>query len=320
MPPEVEDGRFGVDLALQPEPSASTSPSCAKEYESSYVFEDKPIKVPWVVDDGRVKFNVRYEQEYKVPRYSRDMGVQEQVDMLVSKRRPFDSGYAKQIGRSNTRCFNCDSYGHTVRECWKQRDRDDASRPTRQVVQEEAGGARYFDGDTIGGISEVIEYIPGNLKPKTRKALGLGPDDPPPWLYKMQQMGLPPTYSQHNAQVLGALRQPQQPPPPPSFPPRFSITSMNEHENHGGQMEYEEGEYRPGVQPVHKHAGEAECGTLDADNFIEMTVHRSDESIQRQHNDMYYFPGVNAPPPPQSNPTAWGQKPKPMVSLYRPPF
>ena len=43
-------------------------------------------------------------------------------------------------------------------------------------------------------MSCVVSRRPGQLSPELRAALGIGPDDPPPWLFIMQRVGPPPSY------------------------------------------------------------------------------------------------------------------------------
>ena len=52
---------------------------------------------------------------------------------------------------------------------------------------------RYFL-QTAAGDAEVSDLEPGVLSQELQAALGLNPEDPPPWLHRMRQMGYPPGY------------------------------------------------------------------------------------------------------------------------------
>ncbi len=52
---------------------------------------------------------------------------------------------------------------------------------------------RYFL-QTAAGDAEVSDLEPGVLSQELQAALGLDPEDPPPWLHRMRQMGYPPGY------------------------------------------------------------------------------------------------------------------------------
>ncbi|KAJ6396235.1 hypothetical protein OIU77_021297 [Salix suchowensis] len=80
-------------------------------------------------------------------------------------------GGLKIVGDA-ARCFNCGSYNHSLKECPKPRD--------NAAVNNARG---KYDG-----------LKPGSLDTETRKLLGLGELDPPPWLNRMQELGYPPGY------------------------------------------------------------------------------------------------------------------------------
>ena len=90
-------------------------------------------------------FNVRYEQMEEVPEYDRGIDVRTQLDLLKGMTK--DRSYARKIVKLNNRCFNCGSYGHSVRECWK--DVDKAQVEERRQERGGDGLQRYFTGSDV---------------------------------------------------------------------------------------------------------------------------------------------------------------------------
>jgi hypothetical protein len=128
---------------------------------------------------------------------------------------------AKRPRLSKQRCFNCGSYGHSLRECWKEID---AAAVENGRQSGPSGGfarsrskhfsfQRYFtegdeEDDEGGGggeggrrrakarlEEEFPDVKPGKLSATLLRALDLDELDPPPWLHAMQALGLPPAYS-----------------------------------------------------------------------------------------------------------------------------
>lgn len=95
-----------------------------------------------------------------------------------------------------SRCFNCGSYSHSLKECSKPRDNAAISNARKQhnSKRNPAAGTR--------GPSRYYQKAPGKfddlragvLGPETRECLGIGEYDPPPWLHRMREMGYPPGY------------------------------------------------------------------------------------------------------------------------------
>ncbi|XP_020251655.1 zinc finger CCHC domain-containing protein 8-like isoform X2 [Asparagus officinalis] len=95
-----------------------------------------------------------------------------------------------------SRCFNCSSYGHSLKECPKPRDSSAIS-----IARKQHSAKRNF---TTGSRVQVRYYQksqgkyddlrPGVLGPETRDSLGIGEFDPPPWLNRMRELGYPPGY------------------------------------------------------------------------------------------------------------------------------
>ncbi|KAJ0535417.1 putative transcription factor interactor and regulator CCHC(Zn) family [Helianthus annuus] len=96
-----------------------------------------------------------------------------------------------------SRCFNCGSYNHALKECQKPRDNAAVNNARKQHKAKRNQNSisrnptRYYQ-DTPGGKFDGLR--PGVLDPETRKLLGLGELDPPPWLNRMREIGYPPGY------------------------------------------------------------------------------------------------------------------------------
>lgn len=52
---------------------------------------------------------------------------------------------------------------------------------------------RYF-APSGADTAEFSDLKPGVLSEELQTAMGLRPEDPPPWLFRMRQMGYPPGY------------------------------------------------------------------------------------------------------------------------------
>ncbi|XP_038697270.1 zinc finger CCHC domain-containing protein 8-like [Tripterygium wilfordii] len=104
---------------------------------------------------------------------------------------------ALEIMRDASRCFNCESYSHSLKECPKPRDNvavNNARRQHKSKRNQNPGlrnPTRYYQNST-GGKYDGLR--PGALDTETRQLLGLGEFDPPPWLNRMREMGYPPGY------------------------------------------------------------------------------------------------------------------------------
>ncbi|KAA8547831.1 hypothetical protein F0562_004260 [Nyssa sinensis] len=123
----------------------------------------------------------------------------------------YDRGYSLALtstdGSSNlegsleivdaSRCFNCGSYNHSLKECPKPRDNVAVNNARKQRKSKRNQNAssrnptRYYQ-NSPGGKYDGLK--PGVLATETRKLLGLGELDPPPWLNRMREIGYPPGY------------------------------------------------------------------------------------------------------------------------------
>ncbi|KAM5581016.1 hypothetical protein ABKV19_010297 [Rosa sericea] len=96
-----------------------------------------------------------------------------------------------------SRCFNCGSYNHALKECPKPRDHVavNNARKQRKIKKNQTpnsrNSTRYYQNSPAGKYDGLR---PGALHADTRKLLGLGELDPPPWLNRMREIGYPPGY------------------------------------------------------------------------------------------------------------------------------
>ncbi|GLU01649.1 hypothetical protein SLE2022_189490 [Rubroshorea leprosula] len=132
---------------------------------------------------------------------------------LDSKTVPlYDRGYALGLvsadGSSNleggseiiadaSRCFNCGSYSHLMRQCPKPHNNAAVikARKEHNFKKNQCAGShnpiRYYQNSRGGKFDDLK---PGSLTAETRQLLGLGEFDPPPWLNRMREIGYPPGY------------------------------------------------------------------------------------------------------------------------------
>ncbi|KAI3918845.1 hypothetical protein MKW98_017293 [Papaver atlanticum] len=96
-----------------------------------------------------------------------------------------------------SRCFNCSSYNHALKDCPKPRDHtavNNARKEHNSKKNQTSGphkNTRYYESSS-GGKYDGLR--PGFLGPETRQLLGIGELDPPPWLHRMREIGYPPGY------------------------------------------------------------------------------------------------------------------------------
>ncbi|XP_009357020.2 uncharacterized protein LOC103947788 [Pyrus x bretschneideri] len=96
-----------------------------------------------------------------------------------------------------SRCFNCGSYSHSLKNCPKPRNHAAVNSARKQLKSKRNQNAnsrnptRYYQDSPAGKYDGLR---PGALDSETRKLLGLGEFDPPPWLNRMREIGYPPGY------------------------------------------------------------------------------------------------------------------------------
>uniref|UniRef100_A0A7C9A1V0 PSP proline-rich domain-containing protein n=2 Tax=Opuntia streptacantha TaxID=393608 RepID=A0A7C9A1V0_OPUST len=108
--------------------------------------------------------------------------------------------------REAPRCFNCGSYNHSLNECSRPRDNNAVNSARKRYLNKKNQNAgprvptRYYQ-ESPGGKFDGLK--PGALSSETRKLLGIGELDPPPWLNRMRELGYPPGYLQAEDQPSG---------------------------------------------------------------------------------------------------------------------
>lgn len=96
--------------------------------------------------------------------------------------------------REAPRCFNCGSFNHPLSECQKPRDNAAVNSARKQFLNKKnqngrpRAQTRYYQESPAGKFDGLK---PGVLSAETRKLLGLGELDPPPWLNRMRELGYP---------------------------------------------------------------------------------------------------------------------------------
>ena len=211
--------------------------------------DDRPA-VPARAPQQQMWYNLAYERSGEVPAYNRAL------DAALGAARPSGRGSAageaapaptrRPSARAGGRCFNCGSYGHSLRECWREYDLD-AIAAAKQALGAAGGGkpARYFsaaasDERDEGGAAAVrLEFplaAPGQLSERLRAALGIGPAAPPPWLEAMRRLGPPPAAHCARPPPLPPLEDTPPPPrPPPPLPTGSAAAGEQQLGPHGGR-------------------------------------------------------------------------------------
>ncbi|XP_011099291.1 zinc finger CCHC domain-containing protein 8 [Sesamum indicum] len=184
------------------------SQSCSTSDDSNLVLEsgeetyfpalrvglDKPSAVTFWVDN---QTKIQSSKEFipldgtSVPLYDRGYS---SALTSVDGSSGLDGGVEKL---ETSRCFNCGSYSHALKDCPKPRDnvavnsarKQHKSRRNQHVNSRNS--TRYYQSSRGGKYDGLT---PGVLGAETRKLLGLGELDPPPWLNRMREIGYPPGY------------------------------------------------------------------------------------------------------------------------------
>ncbi|CAA0832740.1 Proline-rich spliceosome-associated (PSP) family protein / zinc knuckle (CCHC-type) family protein [Striga hermonthica] len=157
---------------------------------------DKPSAITFWLDNQK---NVQSSKDFKlqdstsVPLYDRGYSL-----ALTSGDDPssLEGGMEKL---DTSRCFNCSSYSHALKDCPKPRNsvavnnarREHRSRRNQNSSSRNSSRTRYYQSSRGGKYDGLT---PGVLDAETRRVLGLGELDPPPWLHRMRELGYPPGY------------------------------------------------------------------------------------------------------------------------------
>eukprot|EP00887_Chlorella_sp_A99_P007439 scaffold2.g7439.t1 len=312
VPPEVTSGAVELqpDLALlgcwEDKPERPVSRQAGEEAAP------KPKR-------GRAaasRFNLEYERGGEVPTYERATNGLLRDPSLAPRSALADEAAAGEAGGEpalggagqpmqrlpSNRCFNCGSYGHSLRECFREmrqevveeNRREFASTGTRSVPR------RYFLAGTANGraggtdASDFAGLVPGALSDGLREALGIGLLDPPPWLARMRSLGLPPAYMQPAA---GPEGEGEDSPLPPGFGGTEAVEAA------AGAAE-DKGTQHLGDFICVSDEGQRE-DEIDAGSSAKRRRTSNAEEIWRGNQQLEcaaLFPGINAPPPLDADP------------------
>ncbi|KAH9321218.1 hypothetical protein KI387_015857 [Taxus chinensis] len=149
---------------------------------------DKPTKQ--TTKEG-TKDQPSQEKEEGVPYYDRACAAP------LTNQNGLTNSECEELPAEASRCFNCGSYSHGVKDCSKPRDSTAITNARNNLKSKRAQSSgprcpqRYYQ-NSPGGKFEGIK--PGMLGSETRQSLGIGELDPPPWLNRMRELGYPPGY------------------------------------------------------------------------------------------------------------------------------
>uniref|UniRef100_A0A0D9XDA4 CCHC-type domain-containing protein n=1 Tax=Leersia perrieri TaxID=77586 RepID=A0A0D9XDA4_9ORYZ len=176
---------YGVDATMK---SGEEVLECGEEtyYPALHVGSEKSCAVSFWVDN-QAKESVALDDD-SVPLYDREF--------TLGSTPLGDSSNNERAEKEDSRCFNCGSYSHALKECPKPRDNAAINNARKQhnlkrnQSNVNRGQNRYYQ-KTPGKFDDLRA---GVLGPETRECLGIGEDDPPPWLHRMRELGYPPGY------------------------------------------------------------------------------------------------------------------------------
>lgn len=147
-----------------------------------------------------VNFNQVYEQENNVPKYDRAVAFGLGMEgSLLSPPSNSNGTPGKRQRLNQSRCFNCGSYSHALKDCTKPHNRaavDAArremaeSRPTNTFKGKANATSRYFTEAEGGGAPDELAGLKrGVLSSELRLALGLSEGQDPPWKQRLLVLG-----------------------------------------------------------------------------------------------------------------------------------
>ncbi|KAL6909820.1 hypothetical protein ACP4OV_001479 [Aristida adscensionis] len=98
--------------------------------------------------------------------------------------------------KDDSRCFNCGSYSHALKDCPKPRDNVAINNARKQhnLKRNQSNVNRVQNRYYQKTPGKFDDLRAGVLGPETRECLGIGENDPPPWLHRMRELGYPPGY------------------------------------------------------------------------------------------------------------------------------
>ncbi|XP_040380836.1 zinc finger CCHC domain-containing protein 8 homolog isoform X2 [Oryza brachyantha] len=155
-------------------------------YPALHVGSEKSCAVSFWVDN-QAKESVPLDDD-SVPLYDREF--------TLGSTPLGDPSNTKRADKDDSRCFNCGSYSHALKECPKPRDNAAINNARKQhnlkrnISNVNRGQNRYY----VKTPGKFDDLRPGVLGPETRECLGIRENDPPPWLHRMRELGYPPGY------------------------------------------------------------------------------------------------------------------------------
>ncbi|XP_062210211.1 uncharacterized protein LOC133911811 isoform X2 [Phragmites australis] len=107
-----------------------------------------------------------------------------------------DSSNIERADKDDSRCFNCGSYSHALKDCPKPRDNVAISNARKQhnLKRNQSNVNRVQNRYYQKTPGKFDDLRAGVLGPETRECLGIRENDPPPWLHRMRELGYPPGY------------------------------------------------------------------------------------------------------------------------------
>lgn len=140
----------------------------------------------WVDNQARESATV---DDSSVPLYDREF-------TLGSTPLGNSSNTESRADKDDSRCFNCGSYSHALKDCPKPRDNVAISNARKQhnLKRNQSNASRVQNRYYQKTPGKFDDLKAGVLGPETRECLGIGENDPPPWLHRMRELGYPPGY------------------------------------------------------------------------------------------------------------------------------
>lgn len=134
-------------------------------------------------------FNPRATNGWTIPVY----------DQVFLKALPCSAETPKVKVKFMKKCFNCDSTAHSLQNCPEPQDTAKINANRSQFTSTQSPvflpKSRYHG---ILSSRDFMNFKPGFVSDKLREALDIHPEELPPYIYKMRQIGYPPGYLPHN--------------------------------------------------------------------------------------------------------------------------
>lgn len=136
-------------------------------------------------------FNPRVTEGWGIPVY----------DQVFRKALPCSDETPKIKVKFMKKCFNCDSTTHCLQDCPEPQDTAKINANRSQFTSNQQ--TPFLPKSRYHGIlssRNFMNFKPGYISDKLRDALDIKPDELPPYIYQMRNLGYPPGYLPHNQQ------------------------------------------------------------------------------------------------------------------------